>query len=167
MPNQFTTSQIFTDTHKKCSRCKELKLFSEFYKDKGNTRCHGLSYYCKDCCLSKARQYTKDKRHDPHHQRVKKNNYIKNRFSITIEEYESRLKSQDYKCAICKIELPKSGNFTHLDHCHLTGKIRSFLCTNCNRGLGHFKDSKEFLMAAIQYIDAHTDDGNQKEGTGL
>lgn len=40
----------------------------------------------------------------------------------------------------------------HIDHCHVSGHIRGVLCSNCNRGLGHFKDSPKFLMNAIRYL---------------
>jgi len=39
-----------------------------------------------------------------------------------------------------------------IDHCHTTGEFRGFLCTNCNNGLGRFKDNIEFLEAAINYL---------------
>jgi hypothetical protein len=167
MTNQFIKPQRVTDTTKGCSLCLEMKPFTEFHKDKTNIKGNGLAYYCKACANQQARKYTADNRENPSYKRKKKNNYVKNRFGISVEQYEKMLKEQDYKCAICKIDLPLHGYFTHLDHCHSSGKIRKFLCSNCNRGLGHFMDNPEFLMSAIKYLDAHTDDGNQKEGTGL
>lgn len=45
----------------------------------------------------------------------------------------------------------------HLDHCHITGKIRGFLCSNCNTGLGLFKDNINLLESAIKYLRTHND----------
>ena len=42
-----------------------------------------------------------------------------------------------------------------IDHCHVTGKIRGVLCRNCNVALGHFKDSRLHLKAALTYLDTH------------
>ena len=74
-----------------------------------------------------------------------------------MQEYEDKLASQKFECAICKVKLPTSGPITHLDHDHKTGLLRDFLCTNCNRGLGHFQDSPELLRLAAQYLDTHND----------
>jgi len=40
----------------------------------------------------------------------------------------------------------------HLDHDHLTGDIRGYLCADCNLGLGRFKDDPKLLRAAISYL---------------
>jgi hypothetical protein len=42
------------------------------------------------------------------------------------------------------------------DHCHTTGKFRGFLCSNCNTGLGMFKDDPIRLQKAIDYITNYT-----------
>ena len=76
-------------------------------------------------------------------------------YKLTLDEYETKLKLQNCKCAICNIDLPLEGNMTHLDHCHTTNKVRDFLCTNCNRGLGHFQDSVTLLENAISYLNKH------------
>ena len=159
--------QIVTDTHKSCPNCGEIKPHSDFHKDKKNVKGKGLAHYCKVCANEKTRKYNADNLHNPDYRRKKKQSYVKVRYGISLDEYESLLIDQNNSCAICKTHLPSSGFFTHLDHDHSTGKIRNFLCTNCNRGLGHFQDSQEILMAAIEYLKAHTDDGNQKEGSCL
>jgi phage/plasmid primase-like uncharacterized protein len=40
----------------------------------------------------------------------------------------------------------------HLDHDHGTGKMRGFLCKQCNIGLGHLGDSEESIERALQYL---------------
>lgn len=45
----------------------------------------------------------------------------------------------------------------NLDHCHTTGKIRGWLCDNCNRGLGLFKDDIANLERAIEYLKSSRD----------
>ncbi len=54
-------------------------------------------------------------------------------------------KSKD--CDIC-------GAKTRLnrDHCHKTMKARGWLCTNCNLGIGYFKDDINLLKRAIAYL---------------
>ena len=136
-----------------CSRCKTLKGYDSFHKDKESPT--GFAYYCKECANEKSRLLNNKRREDLVYKEAKRNNYIKNRFGLTLNEYIEKLKAQDCKCAICGVELPTSGHLTHLDHCHTTGKIRAFLCTNCNRGLGHFQDKIENLETAITYLKTH------------
>lgn len=75
---------------------------------------------------------------------------------IRAREAELRAVQGD-RCAICGIaeeDAPKGR--LHTDHDH--GErgaigIRGLLCSNCNSGLGHFKDSPALLTAAIHYLD--------------
>ena len=39
-----------------------------------------------------------------------------------------------------------------IDHCHTTDKFRGFLCHNCNRGIGVFKDDLKRLHRAVRYL---------------
>lgn len=50
-------------------------------------------------------------------------------------------------CEICKKETTLV-----LDHCHNTGKFRGWICSNCNLGLGLFKDNAQSLLNAIHYL---------------
>jgi len=88
-----------------------------------------------------------------------RNARVKGKFGITLEQYRKLLSDQDFKCAICKIELSD----THeggtkrkaLDHDHSTGKIREFLCNGCNTGIGAFRENPDALLAAIEYLKKH------------
>ena len=54
-------------------------------------------------------------------------------------------------CELCDCLLT-GGVQTHLDHDHVTGKFRGWLCNRCNRGLGHFGDTIAGLERAIAYL---------------
>ena len=83
----------------------------------------------------------------------------KARYGITKDDYDRMLELQNGKCAICngvetaKHHLTKEVRGMAVDHCHTSGQIRGLLCTNCNKLIGHAKDSKEVLQSAIAYLD--------------
>ena len=70
---------------------------------------------------------------------------------------------EDYKCPICKctkeqiIEREpgehKSRTSWCLDHDHITGTFRGWLCFRCNIGLGHFEDDAGMIENALKYLD--------------
>lgn len=39
-----------------------------------------------------------------------------------------------------------------VDHCHVTGKFRGWLCRNCNMGLGQIGDTEESVLAMLNYL---------------
>jgi len=57
-------------------------------------------------------------------------------------------------CEICGGQ-SKGRDELSLDHDHVTGKFRGWLCNQCNLGLGCFKDSSDLLVAAARYIREH------------
>jgi hypothetical protein len=50
-------------------------------------------------------------------------------------------------CQCCK-------NVTRLvlDHCHVTGSLRGYLCEPCNRGIGMLGDTEASLQRAMRYL---------------
>jgi hypothetical protein len=166
---------------KTCRRCKENKEIKEFYKNKSEKdglmyickfcfRKEQKPYKIKN--IEKHREtkrlYERKRMQDPIYrekQREKsrkyylknKNNYkgrkhkfrILKTYGISDEDFLKMLEKQKNLCSLCGIYLNKRKN---IDHCHKTGKIRGILCTNCNMGLGLFKDSKEILGKAIIYL---------------
>lgn len=70
---------------------------------------------------------------------------------------------QNGLCAICgnpeKAFMKTKVMYLAIDHNHKTGEIRGLLCTNCNNGLGRFKDNIDLLNKAIAYIEKDRPEG--------
>lgn len=78
---------------------------------------------------------------------------LKHRYKIDYDTYVEMYNRQKGRCGICKDPYPlgsKKGLL--IDHDHATDVIRGLLCTNCNTGLGKFKESVTVLQNAIDYI---------------
>lgn len=71
--------------------------------------------------------------------------------SIKLEDYLKLFEEAHGVCAICKVEW-KTGRRMAIDHCHKTNRLRGFLCDKCNMGMGLFRDDKDILESAIEYI---------------
>ena len=66
---------------------------------------------------------------------------------------------EDYTCPVCNrgyTDIEYLGNRKGgwcLDHDHKTGHFRGWLCHDCNKALGFFKDDAILLKSAIDYIE--------------
>lgn len=154
---------------KNCPKCKINQPKSEFSKDKNKK--DGLRCYCKSCEKKYGKQYYLNNKEKVSKRMLKYNKKyrkttgykkshrkykLKSTYDITLEDYDNLLKFQNNKCAICECESKISDGRNrrlHVDHDHKTGKIRGLLCKGCNTSLGVFKDSKEILQRAINYLN--------------
>lgn len=141
----------FQSKMKTCTKCKIEKPLSEFHR--WSSTLDGYQYNCKSCKAA----YRKKNDQLPHNLARSKAYHFKNKYCISLEEYELLLQEQNNRCAICKQEessLGRSGKILPLavDHCHLTGRVRGLLCKNCNISLGNMEDSVERLSSAISYL---------------
>ena len=75
-------------------------------------------------------------------------------YGITPEQHATLLAEQNGLCAICR-RLPKEGRELAIDHCHRSTQVRGLLCSNCNNGLGRFKDNPELLYEAAAYLERY------------
>jgi len=142
---------------KTCSKCKEPKPATEFYKSTMNS--DGFSSHCRHCQklmtrawqaknLDKIREYQGQWRdaNREHSRHLGRKSRAFKKYGLSLEEYEKRL--GDGRCDICGKPQKKPG----LDHCHRTGQLRGVLCHSCNVGIGFFKDDPKLLAAAIAYL---------------
>lgn len=136
---------------KTCCKCKVKKPQSEF--NKNSTKSDGLQNQCKSC--NKIRVINKYK-NDPETAAFKRFvRKLKTKFNISIEEYNTLKLKQNNCCAICDAQL-ETGMNSHLDHNHVTGKVRGLLCRWCNLMLGHAKDNTQTLKNAVEYLKRHS-----------
>lgn len=78
-----------------------------------------------------------------------KDNELKRKYGISLVEHQEMCAEADWRCEICG----KHTENLHVDHDHLTGKVRGLLCASCNHGLGFFWDDQAILSLAIEYLD--------------
>jgi hypothetical protein len=78
---------------------------------------------------------------------------LKYKYGITLQDYNNLFDKQKGTCAICGIHQVEVKHTMVVDHNHETGKIRGLLCDNCNKGLGFFQDSVEYLTKARVYLN--------------
>lgn len=76
-----------------------------------------------------------------------------NRHGLTQEQYDGLFTKQGECCAICQSPDPRT-KYWHIDHDHVTGRVRGILCGHCNPGLGYFGDDPQRLRAALAYLNA-------------
>jgi hypothetical protein len=83
--------------------------------------------------------------------------HLKHRYNLSLDDYNSMLIAQDYKCAICGVHQDNLKKRLHLDHDHITGQVRGLLCGHCNRGLGDARENISILENMILYLKKYND----------
>lgn len=82
-----------------------------------------------------------------------RNYKLKKRYGISAETYDKMFEAQGGACAIC-VRKPDEQRLS-VDHCHNSSKIRALLCSQCNTGIGLFRESEAILKKAIAYLRKH------------
>jgi hypothetical protein len=93
----------------------------------------------------------------PYNVRLAKNNQLKSTYKITIEQYEQKLKEQNYCCAICNKHRDEFKRNLSVDHNHKTGAVRSLLCIICNSNVAVVEDKLEMIQ---KYLNKHRKEVN-------
>jgi hypothetical protein len=86
-------------------------------------------------------------------QRIQQQNrerHLRKKYGLSLGEFESLVDQQLGRCAICKIDL---GSDLHVDHEHVTGRIRGLLCGKCNKAVGLLNDDPTLIRAAARYLE--------------
>lgn len=72
--------------------------------------------------------------------------------------------SSSHSCEICGKETSDGARIV-VDHCHTTGLTRGWLCSNCNSGLGYWKDDIQSLSNAILYLMKYREQHERNNGS--
>lgn len=158
----FTLDETAT---KRCPRCGETLPLTAFARDRG--RRDGASMYCKPCSAIRAKEFraanpdkmqaSKRKSYAKQYRTTGRAALLRNRFGLTIAQYDALLEAQGGVCGICgrKPAAHERKQDLCVDHDHGTGQIRGLLCGECNSALGLFRDSPALLRQAIAYLAKH------------
>lgn len=87
-----------------------------------------------------------------HRKLSERTRHLRIKYGITLEDYNRMFTEQEGRCLICGVKKEK----LHVDHNHLTGKVRSLLCFHCNAGLGHFHENTDLINKAIEYLKSNS-----------
>ena len=118
-----------------CQICKKKKSIFEFETNQRAIKGQVIRRpSCRDCMGKKARLDPKIRRQ-----------YIK--------DNPPPKRGETFTCPICQKEIlvQKEGD-VNLDHSHVDGKIRGWLCRKCNTALGTFDDSPTILRRALDWV---------------
>jgi hypothetical protein len=118
--------------HSFCSGCQTAKPVSAFGRNA--RRKSGLTWYCRVCAKRlAARSWSKTRAA---------------RYGLTLEQLDAIRQRNNGLCEICGI---RAGS--QLDHDHITGFVRGFLCRQCNTSLGQFGDTLTGVQRAVSYLE--------------
>jgi hypothetical protein len=148
---------------KRCPDCGEIKSVTEFGKDR--TRGDGRYPYCKTCRNARDKINGAKYRATEKGKQVNANANLKNKYGITLADYDEMFEAQGGVCAICgKPQQSHNGRRLDVDHDHKTGKVRGLLCNKCNTVIGLIYEDHDILLKAATYINNHNlSQGDQYE----
>ena len=81
--------------------------------------------------------------------KIRNKNY-KDRYGITLDDYNAMLEKQKHRCHLCGSH--NNDTKLYVDHCHTKKTVRKLLCQYCNSGLGQFRDNVKVMKKAIEYL---------------
>ena len=141
---------IMAETLRLCTKCMTCKPVSEFSTRKASA--DGLNRYCKTCM---AKYYQAHKGEQRKRMRARNKAFpekqwalhLRQKYDMTIEEYNAMVAEQGGKCKICNTETKLV-----VDHNHATGKVRGLLCKQCNYAV---TGGVEWAKAVVYYLETY------------
>lgn len=147
-------------TEKVCPGCLRTLRIDAFDLRKQRQGAAKWRSRCKECEASDKRLQSKNAQRDRSKERatasyISLRTYAK-KLGIPWAEVVERYPI-DNRCEVCgrtPQEASRSGRYGRLslDHCHQTGRLRGFLCSPCNSGVGHLGDDPQRVRAAWKYL---------------
>lgn len=144
MPRSYNKTK---DGKKVCPSCDEEKDVSEFYPNKRGTP----AGKCKPCCLEYNKRTDKATKAESG-----RRSHLRNKYGITLEQYNDMLKKQKECCAICSRHQSEFKTRLAVDHNHATGEIRGLLCSYCNHRIVGRHRNGDLLRRIADYVDQGT-----------
>lgn len=145
-----TTRPVGHNRRAVCSRGHNFAETRRFRSDGGT--------YCAVCRSERSKEsYHRDK---SYYKRAGRQNHLKRRYGLSVEDFDRMLAEQKNSCPICNRFLQAKADkgtswFPVVDHDHVTGKVRGILCNGCNTGIGLMGEDPARFTAAVAYLTKH------------
>lgn len=82
-------------------------------------------------------------KHKHKHKDRFRNYHLLTKYGITLEDKIKMESEQNGRCLICGRDKSLiARKVFHVDHCHITGRVRGLLCSICNGNLGWYEKNK-------------------------
>lgn len=143
-PKQKISHRLYMRQYRKTKKNREY--VSNYTKD------YYKRPYARIAKNLRQQNYRKKHGYPPFNRLTYFNSYLKHKYNISLEQYDKLLKSQDFRCSICRTSVTKLTRRLAVDHNHKTNAIRGLLCNKCNSALGNLQDSIKLLQSAIKYL---------------
>ena len=140
-PSSPRPSDLASD-EKYCPSCQQVLPLTSFVRNRSAPS--GFGGYCRPCQAKKSAESLRRVHGSARHY------HLRRRYGLGADEVLSRLEAQGSSCLICR--RPIDAKTAHVDHDHVTGKVRGILCFRCNAGMGQFADDPEVLVRAARYL---------------
>lgn len=75
----------------------------------------------------------------------------RSKYGVSLEDQDAMWAAQEGRCASCQHVFNRLGE-AHLDHDHVTGRVRGFLCGPCNHIVGRCGEDVDHLVAVAEYL---------------
>lgn len=135
-PHYMLSRQVCKIYPRECNRCGRWYIGRRV-----------ISQFCSRDCKQRIRI------EDGRQAAAGRKSYMKREWGMSPEDYHRMLAAQGGACAICGGFDPKGRGRFHVDHDHVTDKIRGLLCSECNILLGKAQDDPELLRRAVAYLE--------------
>lgn len=80
----------------------------------------------------------------------RRHKYLKTKYGISLESVNLKIAEQEGLCPICS-----EREAAHVDHDHITGKVREILCSQCNTAFGSLKENPAIILGMLAYYYRH------------
>lgn len=168
----------FYITFKSCKQC--VAVYSKEYQKKNLEKTKKQRRKWREANKEKLRISNRIYREKNKEKIAKKQKaYRGNRFLQALRSSKEKATSRGYercrnsetelreifngKCHVCGASEEILNHKLCLDHCHITGQARGWLCHNCNRSLGLLHDSLELVLHLAEYLKSSLLEENKHE----
>jgi hypothetical protein len=130
------------DGERYCPSCQQVLPIEDFVRNRRTKS--GFGSYCRPCQRAKVAESIKRRHGTTRHY------HLKRRYGLGADEVLAMLEAQGSACLICRRQM--TVETAHVDHDHVSGRVRGMLCFGCNGGMGQFSDDPDVLVRAARYL---------------